>query len=55
MLPRGPTNLAITSPDRTDFGRRFAGRAPGTIPVLIVYIAQQKHRAKRITAGAPKG
>ncbi len=54
-LPLGLANLAITSEYRTDYGMLFAGLVLVTIPILIVYVALQKHLVKGITAGALKG
>ena len=54
-LPLGLANLAITSQYHTDYGMLFAGLVLVTIPILIVYIALQKHLVKGITAGALKG
>jgi ABC-type glycerol-3-phosphate transport system permease component len=54
-LPLGLANLAITSQYRTDYGMLFAGLVLVTIPILVVYIALQKHLVKGITAGALKG
>ena len=54
-LPLGLANLAITSQYRTDYGMLFAGLVLVTIPILVVYVALQKHLVKGITAGALKG
>jgi len=54
-LPLGLANLSITSQYRSDFGMLFAGLVLVTIPILIVYVALQKHLVKGITAGALKG
>jgi ABC-type glycerol-3-phosphate transport system permease component len=54
-LPLGLANLAILSQYHTDYGMLFAGLVLVTIPILIVYIALQKHLVKGITAGALKG
>lgn len=54
-LPLGLANLAITAQYRTDYGMLFAGLVLVTIPILIVYVALQKHLVKGITAGALKG
>lgn len=54
-LPLGLANLAITAQYHTDYGMLFAGLVLVTIPILIVYLALQKHLVKGITAGAIKG
>jgi ABC-type glycerol-3-phosphate transport system permease component len=54
-LPLGLANLAITAQYHTDYGMLFAGLVLVTVPILIVYIALQKHLVKGITAGAIKG
>jgi ABC-type glycerol-3-phosphate transport system permease component len=54
-LPLGLANLAITSQYQSDYGTLFAGLVLVTIPILIVYLALQKHLVKGITAGALKG
>jgi len=41
---------AITSQYRTDYGMLFAGLVLVTIPILVVYVALQKHLVKGITA-----
>jgi ABC-type glycerol-3-phosphate transport system permease component len=54
-LPLGLANLSITSQFRTDYGMLFAGLVLVTIPILIVFIALQRHIVKGIAAGALKG
>jgi ABC-type glycerol-3-phosphate transport system permease component len=54
-LPLGLANLAITSQYHTDYGMLFAGLVLVTVPILVVYVALQKHLIKGITAGALKG
>jgi ABC-type glycerol-3-phosphate transport system permease component len=54
-LPLGLGNLAITAQYRTDYGMLFAGIMLVTIPLLIGYVALQKHLVKGITMGAVKG
>ncbi len=54
-LPLGLANLAITAQYRSDYGMLFAGLVLVTIPILIVYVALQKHLVKGVTAGALKG
>jgi ABC-type glycerol-3-phosphate transport system permease component len=54
-LPLGLANLSITSQYRSDYGMLFAGLVIVTIPVLVVFIALQKHLVKGVTAGAVKG
>ena len=54
-LPLGLANLSITSQYRSDYGMLFAGLVIVTIPILIVFIALQKHLVKGVTAGALKG
>jgi ABC-type glycerol-3-phosphate transport system permease component len=54
-LPLGLANLSITSQFRTDYGMLFAGLVLVTIPILVVFIALQRHIVKGIAAGALKG
>ncbi|HTJ79546.1 MAG TPA: carbohydrate ABC transporter permease [Rariglobus sp.] len=54
-LPLGLANLSITSQYRSDYGMLFAGLVIVTVPVLVVFIALQKHLVKGVTAGAVKG
>ncbi|MET0263441.1 MAG: carbohydrate ABC transporter permease [Rariglobus sp.] len=54
-LPLGLANLSITSQYRSDYGMLFAGLVIVTIPILLVFIALQKHLVKGVTAGAVKG
>ena len=54
-LPLGLANLSITSQYRSDYGMLFAGLVIVTVPILVVFIALQKHLVKGVTAGAVKG
>ena len=54
-LPLGLANLAIASEYHTDYGMLFAGLVFVTLPILVVYVALQKHLVKGVTAGALKG
>ena len=54
-LPLGLANLAITAQYRTDYGMLFAGLMLVVLPLLIVYVALQRHIVKGVTAGALKG
>lgn len=54
-LPLGLANLSITSQFRTDYGMLFAGIVLVTIPILVVYVALQRHIVKGVAAGALKG
>jgi ABC-type glycerol-3-phosphate transport system permease component len=54
-LPLGLANLSITSQYRSDYGMLFAGLVIVTVPILVVFIALQKHLVKGVTAGALKG
>lgn len=54
-LPLGLANLAITSQYRSDYGALFAGLMVVTLPLLVVFVALQKHLVKGVTAGALKG
>jgi len=54
-LPLGLANLSITSQYHSDYGMLFAGLVIVTVPILIVFIALQKHLVKGVTAGALKG
>ena len=54
-LPLGLANLSITSQYHSDYGMLFAGLVVVTMPILIVFIALQKHLVKGVTAGAVKG
>lgn len=54
-LPLGLANLSITSQFRTDYGMLFAGLVLVTIPILVVFVALQRHIVKGIAAGALKG
>jgi ABC-type glycerol-3-phosphate transport system permease component len=54
-LPLGLANLSITAQYRTDYGMLFAGLVLVTIPLLLVYVALQRHIVRGVTAGALKG
>lgn len=54
-LPLGLANLSLVAQYRGDYGILFAGIIVVTIPILIIYIALQKHLVKGVTAGALKG
>lgn len=54
-LPLGLSNLALVAQYRNDYGILFAGVVVVTIPILLVYLALQKHLVKGVTAGALKG
>ena len=54
-LPLGLANLSLVAQYRNDYGILFAGIVVVTIPILIVYLALQKHLVKGVTAGALKG
>jgi raffinose/stachyose/melibiose transport system permease protein/N-acetylglucosamine transport system permease protein len=54
-LPLGLANLAIAAQYRADYGMLFAGLVMVMIPILVVYVALQKHLVKGVTAGALKG
>ena len=54
-LPLGLANLSITSQYRSDYGMLFAGLVIVTVPILVIFIALQKHLVKGVTAGAVKG
>jgi ABC-type glycerol-3-phosphate transport system permease component len=54
-LPLGLANLSITSQYRSDYGMLFAGLLIVTLPILVVFVALQKHLVKGVTAGAVKG
>lgn len=54
-LPLGLANLSITAEYRTDYGMLFAGLVLVTVPILIVYVALQRHIVKGVAAGALKG
>jgi ABC-type glycerol-3-phosphate transport system permease component len=51
----GLANLSITAQYRTDYGMLFAGLVLVTIPLLVVYVALQRHIVRGVTAGALKG
>jgi len=54
-LPLGLANLSIAAEYRTEYGMLFAGLVLVTAPILVVYIALQRHIVKGIAAGALKG
>jgi ABC-type glycerol-3-phosphate transport system permease component len=54
-LPLGLANLSITAQYKTDYGMLFAGIMLVTIPLLLVYVALQRHIVKGVAAGALKG
>lgn len=54
-LPLGLANLSIAAQYRTDYGMLFAGLVLVTVPILLIYVALQRHLVKGVTAGALKG
>lgn len=54
-LPLGLANLSIAAQYKTDYGMLFAGIMLVTIPLLLIYVALQRHIVKGIAAGALKG
>ena len=54
-LPLGLANLSIAAEYRTEYGMLFAGIMLVTLPILIVYLALQRHIVRGIAAGALKG
>ena len=54
-LPLGLANLSITAQYKTDYGMLFAGIMLVTIPLLLIYVALQRHIVKGVAAGALKG
>jgi ABC-type glycerol-3-phosphate transport system permease component len=54
-LPLGLANLSLVAQYRNDYGLLFAGVIVVTIPILLIYLALQKHLVKGVTAGALKG
>jgi ABC-type glycerol-3-phosphate transport system permease component len=54
-LPIGLANLSITAQYRSEYGMLFAGVVVVTIPILLIYLALQKHLVRGVTAGALKG
>jgi ABC-type glycerol-3-phosphate transport system permease component len=54
-LPLGLANIAITSQYHSDYGMLFAGLVLATVPILVIYLALQRHIVKGVTAGALKG
>jgi ABC-type glycerol-3-phosphate transport system permease component len=54
-IPLGLANLSIAAEYRTEYGMLFAGIMLVTIPILVVYLALQRHIVRGIAAGALKG
>jgi ABC-type glycerol-3-phosphate transport system permease component len=54
-LPLGLANLSLSASYQNDYGSLFAGVVVVTLPILLVYLALQKHLVKGVTAGALKG
>ena len=54
-IPLGLANLSIAAEYRTEYGMLFAGIMLVTVPILIVYVALQRHIVRGIAAGALKG
>lgn len=54
-LPLGLANLSIAAQYRSDFGMLFAGLMLVTVPIIVIYLALQRHIVKGVTAGALKG
>jgi ABC-type glycerol-3-phosphate transport system permease component len=54
-IPLGLANLSIAAEYRTEYGMLFAGIMLVTIPILVVYVALQRHIVRGIAAGALKG
>lgn len=54
-LPIGLANLSITAQYQNDYAMLFAGVIIVTIPILLIYLALQKHLVRGVTAGALKG
>ncbi len=54
-LPLGLANLSIAAQYKTDYGMLFAGIMLVTIPLLLIYVALQRHIVKGVAAGALKG
>jgi len=54
-LPLGLANISITAQYRSDYGMLFAGLVLVTLPILIVYLALQRHIVKGVASGALKG
>jgi N-acetylglucosamine transport system permease protein len=54
-IPLGLANLSIAAEYRTEYGMLFAGIILVTLPILVVYVALQRHIVRGIAAGALKG
>jgi len=54
-IPLGLANLSIAAEYRTEYGMLFAGIMLVTVPILVVYVALQRHIVRGIAAGALKG
>ena len=54
-IPLGLANLSIAAEYRTEYGMLFAGIILVTLPILLVYVALQRHIVRGIAAGALKG
>lgn len=54
-LPLGLANLSLVAQYQNDYGSLFAGIVIVTLPILVIYVALQKHLVKGVTAGALKG
>jgi ABC-type glycerol-3-phosphate transport system permease component len=54
-IPLGLANLSIAAEYRTEYGMLFAGIMLVTVPILVVYLALQRHIVRGIAAGALKG
>jgi N-acetylglucosamine transport system permease protein len=54
VLAQGLANLSVSQGYRSDWGGLFAGLTIAMLPVLIAYVAFQKHLRAGMTAGAVK-
>jgi N-acetylglucosamine transport system permease protein len=54
VLAQGLANLSVSQGYRSDWGGLFAGLTIAMLPVLIAYVAFQKHIRAGMTAGAVK-
>jgi ABC-type glycerol-3-phosphate transport system permease component len=54
-IPLGLANLSIAAEYRSQYGMLFAGIMLVTVPILVVYVALQRHIVRGIAAGALKG
>lgn len=54
-LPLGLANLSLAAQYGNDYGILFAGVVVVTVPILLIYLALQRHLVKGVTAGALKG